>query len=312
MPEEITIVGDLVQVHNRELVRESRLVDFLPFIENRPPLTIGKLPKTAAFVYWDESDPKNKRVKLLVELAPAVRTCRYVDRRYTLSIPWTYFLFEYSTAGNPNDIRTPWELRQNRIYWARNEVLDLDSQLATALVPNCDDRGTICYGNTGVDASLPLNVRIDRTVSEFYHTTFMHDSGTGSPWQSETNSHTWARWHRETAEDPAAWMKFPEWETEVARPNHGRITYTTARDVLALREQRPSVINVEGTIPDLPMPFTFGRAEEWLTAQVTEPTDRHRLLVALQNLQADTPAAVVAPPRVRARDIDDELGGEPI
>lgn len=310
MPSEITIIGNLVQVHERNLVREARLEDFLPFVENRPPITIGKLPKTAVLVRWDESDARYRHVKMLVELAPGVRECRYAGRRYTLSIPWTYFLFEYRTTGNPNQSNTPWELRQNRIFWARQEVLDLDSQLATALVPNCDETGTICYGNTGVDASLPLNVRVDRTVSEFYHTTFMHDSGTGSPWQSETGSHTWARWHRESVADPAAWTKFPEWESTTARRNEGRITYQTVREVFDAHMERPSVINVVGTIPDLPMPFTFGRAEEWLTTQVTDPGNRHRLLVALQNVQADEPTAVAPPPEVN--EVDDDLGGEPI
>lgn len=309
MPEIIQIEGDLVKVLQTELVREAKLVDLLPHIENRPPITIGPLPKSAIYVHWDESNAKNKRVQLICEQTPGLKNPRYNDRRYVISVPWTYWVIDMVTAGNPHDTTVPWQMENSRIFWAREQVVNLDSMIATAMVPNCDARGGICYGSTGVPASLPLGVRIDRLISEFWQTTFTHDSGTGSPWQSETRSTSWARWDRESRADPNAWMKFPEWENTVEpnRAGQGRIAQFTLRSILGSTHDRTRPVQLEGTIPDMVFPFTFGRAEEY--ARTWTPVDRHRMLVALQNLQADNPAAIEAPEAGGAPAADD-LGGE--
>lgn len=310
MPEIIQIEGDLVKVLQTELIREAKLADLLPHIENRPPITIGPLPKSAIYVHWDESDPKNKRVQFICEQTPGVKNARYNQRRYAISIPWTYWVIDFSTAGNPTDSKVPWTLQNSRIYWAREQVKDLDSMVGTALVPNCDTRGGICYGSTGVPANLPLGVRVDRLIAEFWQTTFTHDSGTGSPWQSETGSTSWARWDRESKADPNAWMKFPEWDDKKAQEGRGRIVQKSLRSLLGSIHDRTRPIEVEGMIPDMVMPFTFGRAEEY--ARTWTPVDRHRMFVALQNLQADDPAAVEAPAAPAGPIIDDDLGGEVI
>lgn len=309
MPEIIQIEGDLVRVYNQEVVREARLNDLLPHLEHRPPITIGPIPMSARFIHWDESDPQRKTVQIICEQTPGNKTTIYNQRRYVISVPWTYWIFDFRTAGNPLDVTAPWAMQNSRIFWARERVVSLQSEVRRALIPNCDTQGGICYGNTGVPAHLPLDVRVDRLISEFWQTQFTHDSGTGSPWQSETGSNSWRRWDQESRANPNAWTMFPEWDPTVGRDNHGRMPAFVLADLLGKDQRRAAAVTVEGAIPDMITPMTFGRAEEWAAALT--PVDRHRLFTALQNMQADDPGALVAPPPA-VELADDDLGGEPI
>lgn len=282
MPEQIIIEGDLVRVITTETVSEARLQDLLPHIESRPPITVGLLPKSAVIFYWDESNPKAKRAAFLCEMTPGVRSANYNGKLYPVSLPWTYFLFDFETAGNPTDGHTLWTHTNSRVYWAQEQVRSMDSEVGMALVPNCDTTGGICYGSTAVDANLPLGVRVDRLVDEFYRSQFTHDSGTGSPWSSETSSASWDRWVKETALDAQAWTKFPEWDRK--RGGYA-INKRPLRQVLTERHNRFEPIQLTGTIPPLIEPMTFGRVEEWL--QGVREEDITKLEVAINNRKAD-------------------------
>jgi hypothetical protein len=290
VPDFIKIQRDLVQVIREEVVKETQLADFLPHIEFRPAITMGLLPKTAIFVHWDESDPKNKRAQMLAELSPAVRTCTYISKRYQISIPWTYFLFDWKTAGDPMN-GASWTNDGVRVYWSKTQITKITDELATALVPNCDSLGRICFGNTYVDAALPLGVRVDRTVDDFYRTIFMHTNGAGSPWQSETRSDTWIRWAQETKKNPAAFLDFPEWSKTL---RNNPMKFHTVQSILGTEWENKKPIMVEGMIPDIPSVMTFLRAEEWLDS--VSPQNRHKLLIALQNKMAENPGAVEVAP----------------
>lgn len=299
--------GDLVRVIQEELIREVRLQDFLPHIEHRPPVIVGILPKSAIFLRWDEEDPRNKRVSVMSELVPAVRTCRYGTRQFQLSVPWTYFLYDFVTKGDPME-GMGWSNVGARVFWAREQVTSLDSELRTALVPNCSQDGNICYGNTGVDARMSLGVRIDRQTDEFYRTTFMHDSGAGSPWGSETGLVNWKRWEEETKKNPAAFLDFPEWEGSKKPAPRGRthMDKYTARQLLGSHFDRAKPIEAEGLIPPMVQPMTFMRAEEWLAS--ISPFERHQLFVGLTNMQAENPGTIAAPPTTGPGAIED-IGG---
>lgn len=308
MPEQqaplVQIKDGIVQVYKQELVKEVALVDFMPHIEFRPPVTIGLLPKTAIMVHWDESDPKKKIARILAELPPGVRTCQYNDRKFTISIPWTYFLLDFNTAGDPMS-GAMWQQVNSRTFWAKEQVRDGNSILYKALVPNVDNHGQICWGSTGIDGKLPLGIRVDRIVSEFYQTMFTHSNGAGSPWQTETGRDTWNRWHKETEKDPAAFMRFPEWESK----EYGKVG--TVAEVLSMKTpNRLLPIQMDGIIPDRVLPATFGNTEEWLKNMT--PFNRYQIRQALDNLVADDPATIQAPPPLPALDADDDgPGGVP-
>lgn len=303
MPQIVQIEGDLIRVLETTLIREARLEDALPFIETKKPVVIGMLPKSALFAYWDESDAMNRRVQLLCEQPPGVRTTIWGNRKFVLSIPWTYYLFDFRVKGTP-DAKHPWVMYNSRVFWAKEQVVDMNSELRTALVPNCDETGGICWGSTGIQGNLPLGVRVDRTIADFYASVFTHSNGAGSPWQSETGRDNWAKWDHESKKDPSAFMKFPEWEHEKSTIMK---RYTVA-EVLGSYHDRTAPIQVESAIPEMITPMTFGRSEEWLKGITA--VDRHRLFVALTNMQADEPATMEAPPVENIELDENGLGGE--
>lgn len=296
MPTQIIIEGDMVRTVTTETISQVRLEDLLPRIENRPPIFVGALPKTAKFLYYDESNPDRKRMIVLAELEPGRRSCRYNNRRYDLSIPWTYWRYDFQA---PNDARNDnWQQVNSRVFWAREEAVNLTSPLGKALVPNCGPEGSICYGTTAIPANIPLGPRVDRLVHSFYATTFTHDSGTGSPWGHETRSTSWNRWALESRDDQHAWRRFPEWEMNDRDQGDPAIgPMTTVQAVLADVTPRPTFTNIEDAIPPMDIPFTIGRAAEWFGASFT-PDQRLRMRTAMELAIAEGGAgfAAAAPP----------------
>ena len=315
MAKRVTIHGNVADIEEVELLRSVPVDSLFRHIENRPAQNIGPLPKTAVFIRWDESNPRERHLYVMTQLPPLVRNLRYINRRYNLSIPWTYFLFDFSTTQDPTTFTGIWAMGRTRVYWAREEATGWNSQLSRALIANCDEGGVICYGDTGVDAALPLNARVDRLTTDFYQTTFMHDSGTGVPFRTD-GAQTWARWEQETAQHGVtAYRNFPDWDG----PYMPNLTVLDAFNTNIPRTQRtanvaPRQLLVPGGMEDLPEAFTFQRAEQWLTPPGITAVDRHRLFVALQNLQADNPATIEAPvvATTANNDINTAEGGTPI
>lgn len=312
MPRHIEIHDDMVEIFDKNPVRTVTLDDFIRSVETKSAIDSPRLPKTIAFMRQDESNQHGRIIQILTELEPAVRSLRMRNRRFRLSLPWTYFLYTFTTAQAIRQANT-WQMGQVRVFWAQEQATNYESVLRTALIANCDHQGIICYGNTGVPVTLPLMTRIDRLTNEFYSTTFMHDSGTGAPWSSEEGNTLWARWERESANDAGAWRRFPEWDESIGDigDNRGHMQRYTVQDLMGSTQLVPNPI-IEGVIPELPAnQVTFGAAEEWLRRPEIGPVNRHRLLIALQNQHAEDPAFIEAPP-VPAEGTMVEEGGTPI
>ena len=285
MQDIIQFEGEIVRHIRTEVVKETTLADYLPQLEHRPPVTIGLLPKTAIFIHWDESDPKKKKVQLFAEVSAGMKTCDYNGKKYALSMPWTYFLFDFETSGDPMQ-GANWTQKNVRVYWSREAITQLDQEMATALIPNVDTHGQICWGSTGVDTGLSLGMRVDRIVEEFYRTQFTHSNGAGSPYQTETAADDWSKWVKESAVDPAAFLKFPEWDK---KKKGNPMKFFKLRDILGTLGDRSRPIEVDGRIPEMVSPMTFGRADEWIAGLY--PAERSRLLDSLINLQKTNPKA---------------------
>lgn len=289
MPEPVTQIimeGEMVREFRTELIKEVRIADFIPHIEYTPPITLGIIPSTCRFIHWDQSDPAKKKVQILAELPPAVRTSTYNRQRIQLSYPWTYFLLDFTTSGDPLEGKN-WAHTNTRVYWARQQVTGPKSLIYTALVYNCAPDGSICWGSTYVDAGETLSARVDRLLSTFYRSEFTHPSGSGSPWQSMTGRDTWDKWAEETKKNPAAFLDFPEWnldgKTKFKHTNP--MTSRPVMDIFGTLSDRSIPVQVEGRIPDLIVPMTFGRAEEWIAELKDE--DVTRLETAIANRRAD-------------------------
>lgn len=315
MARRVTFHGDIADIEEVELIRSVPIDLFFAQVENRPAQNFGPLPLTARFIRWDESNQRERHLFVMTELPPGIRNLRFLNRRYNLSIPWTYFLYDFWTREDPTTFRGIWSQNRVKVFWAEEQATNWDSPLARALIANCDTNGVICYGDTGVDVTLPINARIDRLTTDFYLTTFMHDSGTGVPFQSE-GAQTWARWEMETAQHGAtAFRNFPEWRTEYmpTRTVQEHFNFYARHEGTGEQiTETPVMPMVQGGIPDLPTAFTFQRAEEWLRQDGITAVDRHRLFVALQNQEAENPGFIEAPVEPDDNDINTRMGGQPL
>lgn len=312
MVREALILGDVTHVREVQTIRTIPTDDWLALMEKRPQITMGTLPSTAVFLHWNQSNYPQTFVHLICEEPPGLKNLRMRNHRFLLSLPWTYFSYTFSMNQDPLGtglVMPRWTQGASRVFWAIERATRLDSVLHTALIANCDGDGYICYGSTGVDANLSLGPRADRLTREFYHTTFMHDSGTGTPWQSETGIPNWRRWHEESHDDPVAYRRFPEWNLPDQPMGEGGMRPITIEAILqnemnmnsptGTRQEHQFVNALDGEVvipPPPPERFTFRRAEEWLQQPGITAVDRYRFFTALQNLQADTPTFMEEPP----------------
>lgn len=325
MVQRIEIEGDLVRVINVDVITQAALTDILPHIENRPPITMFK-PRSAIFTHWDESNPSNKIVKFLCELAPGTRAIVKNNRRYRIALPWTYFVFSFSTSRDINQ-GASWSIIDYFVFHSRDRVTGLDSRLWSAFLPNVYSDGRICFGSTGPDTNQPLADRVDQLVNNWYLTQFNNDvHGTRQhplPYRGRLPN-GWALWVNATNERGASsYLDWPEWE--MTNGEEGVESFTV-REVLGIQDEntartsnhgdnirinpdRVTSPTVRDAIPEIISPMTFGRAEEWL--RTITPVDRFRLNVALQNMVADDPATLQEPEEPIEEPLDHD-GGEPV
>ena len=325
MVQRIEIEGELVRVIDVNVLQSARLEDVLPHIENRPPVSMFH-PRTAIYTHWDESDPTNKQVKYLLELAPGVRSIIKSDRRYRLAFPWTYFVFSFVT---PHDVHRgeSWRIVDYFVFHAKERVRDLNSRLWTAFLPNVYEDGRICFGTTAPNPAQPLADRVDQYVTDWYQTQFNNDVHGSRTHPLPYNGRLptgWKLWVDATAERGASsYLDWPEWE--MTNSENG-VSSFTVREALGIQDanaqrriihnmpisgDRPHTATVLDAIPTITFPMTFGRAEEWLRS--LEPTQRYRLQQALNLIVTETPDAVQAP-EVDPRDaaMPETDGGEPV
>lgn len=327
MVQRIEIEGELVRVIDVNVLQQARLADVLPHIENRPPITMFH-PRSVIFTHWDESDPQNKRVKFLCELPPAVRSIVKSDRRYRIALPWTYFVFSFSTAGDVS-VGANWQIIDYFVFHTRDRVRNLDSRLWTAFLPNVYEDGRICFGSTGVRTDQPLADRVDEMVNNWYLTQFNNDvHGTRHhplPYGGRLPN-GWALWVNATTEGGASsYLNWPEWNQTNGEDGVSSFTVREALGIVEanvrtgnrladhIRISPERVLNpsVTDAIPPIIAPMTFGRSEEWL--RTLTPVQRHRLNVALQTIITETPDAVQAPePDPRDAAMPETDGGEPV
>ena len=324
MVQRIEIEGELVRVIHVDVVQSARLEDVLPHIENRPPISMFH-PRSAIYTHWNESNPANKQVKYLLELPPGIRSIIKSGYRYRIALPWTYFVFSFTTASDVN-YGPNWQIIDYFVFHARDRVRDMESRLWSAFLPNVYEDGRICFGSTSPPIDQPLADRVDQYVNDWYQTQFNNDVH-GSrlhplPYGGRLPN-GWNLWVTATTERGASsYLDWPEWNQ--TQEEDGAPSFTVAQALgiipdpntrhayhMPIVPNRPAIATVADAIPPIQFPMTFGRSEEWL--RTLEPTQRHRLHQALNLIIAETPDAVQAPemdPRDAAMPETD--GGEPI
>jgi len=270
----IKIEGDLVTLQEVSDLASVPLSEWLPQIERRSPIYTPVMPTGTRAVWWDPTDLALQKLVMLVEREPMIINMDLHGAAINpmrLSIPWTRFLF-YATTDNPRQ-NSHWQLYDYRMMWSRsrfsNETL---ADMVPALVPNIYEDGRICFGTTGVDASMSLADRIDSTVNGFYLTRFNRDLGIRYPmgWANYT------AWRRMTEQNPMGWTAWPELDPSQARRVYSWEQVCREFNITPDRNAIP-IIGADG-IPALAIGATFGRVDDWIVAL----TPRQRLIIQQQ------------------------------
>lgn len=296
----LEIQNDRVRKIQRTVIEDVPLSALYPHLETRVPVFLPTLPRSAVAVNWDETNVQRKTFQVLCELPPAVRNIIKVNRRYRLAFPWTYFLFTVVGSSDSQDARG-WEITENRVFHARNRYVNIDSEVITARTPNVYRDGRICFGSTGVDAFQPLADRLDQLVNEWYETRFNNDLN--QYFQIPNGDTTLRNWVAASATNPGCWMDWSDWETA----EKWRV-----RDLMTqvLPDRRDIVLEVQDRIPDMQMPFTLGRAEEWIRTSFT-PEQVRIFGVAMDIVRDGLPETPVVEGELPVEAIEDD-GGVPV
>ena len=261
MTRHIKIEGDLVTLVETSDVSTIALADWLPQIERRAPIYTPVMPTGTRAVWWDPTDLSTQKLVMLVEREPMTISMDLSGAAHNpmrLSIPWTRFMF-YATTNNPQN-NANWTLYDYRMMWSRSRFQsETLKDMTPALVPNIYEDGRICFGSTGVDATMSLADRIDSTVNGFYLTRFNRDLGIRYPngWNGYTN------WRRMTEENPTGWTEWPDLNpVGSVRHMYSWEDVCQSFNVVPDRNAVPTIA-ADG-IPPLALGATFGRIQDWL------------------------------------------------
>jgi hypothetical protein len=182
---------------------------------------------------------------------------RYVEkgspsRPAKVPIPWQYFLFQFKAYASES---TPWHMEDYALYWAKDRVQNWNSLVMPAMLPNIyRDRGTICFGSTSPSSNLPLDIRIEEIVDNFFGpaSRFNADLGWNIPYEYQVRNRwgdyddrprggaasLFRNWVAAGKENPLCWLKW-NWKDYSLKPIRDMV-------VMDLPERAP--ILVEGTI----------------------------------------------------------------
>lgn len=305
MTQIIEIEGDLVRVVDRSIVTQAPLSEVMPLIERKIPVR-SLVPRSAIWVTLDQNGTSHRQ-GFLCEIPPGIKVITKSGRKFRLAMPWTYMWLVMETAGDTTNPLN-WSLTDYRCYHTNQQVVDLQSRLWTAFLPNVYEDARICFGSTGADAAQPVHTRIDSIVNTWYISQFNNDVHGGRNHPLPFNAslpNGWREWVLQTREWGAmAWTKFPEWA--ITNNDNGVTSFTVSEVINSGHLGRMAPITVVDAIPELPMPATFGRSEEWLRGLTR--LQRSRLHRALQNMIEDDPGAAIEDTQP-APDLSDD-GGE--
>lgn len=311
MPEIIEIEGDVARLVSKSITKQVPLDKLLELVEKVTPTTVPTIAKSQVFGHYVEK-PRDgiRQMFVLCELQPGTRSItKYLKRRsprqmvrYRLSMPYTFFWF-YGQAPLNSSPNVDWSITSTRIFYSKEEYKDMNSKFIVAPLPNLSSAGEVCWGSTGAGFNQSLAKQLDERVNNWYVSEFNDDldSGIRYPY-GEPNM---KRWVEESAADPMSWRNWPEFND----PDRQYKIEDLMRDYAV---ELPTVERFRGNefIPEITLPMTFGRWEEfWLSI----PAEQRRFgLRALENLREDDPANVPDEPVITEDTSTLDDGGVPV
>lgn len=85
-----------------------------------------------------------------------------------VAMPWQYFVLSFHEA-RANNLGITWSFNGVQLFWARERMESLsESLIYHAQLPNVDEYSSICLGSTVPNSGLPIDIRIENLVENFY------------------------------------------------------------------------------------------------------------------------------------------------
>ena len=285
----IQIENGVVKIIRQETERTVALSEFVRGLERRVPVELPLIARSQVFTYWDETDANHKKMYILAEIAPNVRTIHKRGRtlkNYRLALPWTYMWFIAETSGDIHG--NNWSITNGQVFFSKVRYTRPDEKiLMPAFLPNLYANGGVCWGSTGASHNQSLADQIDERVNGWYLSDFNSDLDHHVRYPyGGTN---FKRWVEESKDDPACWMKWPEWEDTSLEKWSVQELFNANQGGIELIPRFNSRI----AIPEVVLPYTFGRWEDFWRSIPAE--HRGRAIIAAQNLIGDVGEAVFAP-----------------
>lgn len=269
--QQVIIEGGLVKIVEVAIVKQASLEDFLPLLTTRQPIHVPNLPAGITHLGAYPLPNGATEVDVLVENIPAMhyiafqkgaihRNAQNPVLNYRLALPWTYFAFNM-TSDDPN-LKGSWSCSNWTIWWSNTRVTSLNDKVSRVNLPNCYADGRICFGSLGRAGTNTLADFVNGTINTFWTSTFNEDLTVTYPGGYQN----FEEWQAASTNTPDIWTTWPELHTP----------FKTLKEVFRAPADRFAPVIVEGTIPAVPMPYTFASIDQWFNLMGHEEKQRMR------------------------------------
>lgn len=175
---------------------------------------------------------------------------------FNVQLPYSYFTFPVNLFISNEDRLVDFSIERVGLLWSPKPIREPSNPLWYAKMPNIDDGGGICWGDT-VTTQPTLSESIDAMINGFFSSVFNEDLGHMTPFG--TSMTEW----EENSDEPLGYMTWDMW-------NQGPPftledlweQYMGATNLFPI----PNMANLSNNninIPELPATLTILRAKEW-------------------------------------------------
>lgn len=297
MTQRLEIEGQIARLVETAVISEVPLSEMMPFLTFQQPTFLPVLPDHSKVVAFN---PETKRGAILIELPPAKKYLRIHNDRYNttgqdaerqnkeqdqvgvfgLQMPWQYFMWAFRIGGDQAIVGgqlQDFTIDQGLYFWRKEKISKLEDGLWPGAIPNVDNSGWICWGNSRHDTT-SLADRINDMVRNFTNTKFNYHLGARMP--AEYRQYT--SWEK-ASDNPLVYQTWNMWNTP-----HSYTVHSLFQDILMENLAQPSDLShSEYAIPEPPPQFTVAKASEWMDSLPEQ--SRNRFLHALRRWTDEHP-----------------------
>lgn len=172
-----------------------------------PQISGDFLPRGCRFI-----SESQYAIMFVIEVEPGLRSIQTTRRvrPMELSMPWQYFMVQFGRRAKA------FNLTSTKIYWSNHRVVDRNSLVSFARLPNINmENGLVCLGTTAPDTGMSPARRAESLVADFFSPESRFNSDYG--WNLPNGYRSFAPWIAASKNDPLAWVKWKDWKNPRVR-----------------------------------------------------------------------------------------------